>query len=407
MTKMQIKEPTEMAVPSLAAKPESGSRAATEQPVETPATSVPGAMHRRIIFLDLMRAIAVIMMVQGHTVDVLLSDAHRDPTTAGYWLWLFVRGLTAPIFLFTAGTVFIYLFTVSSSPTRRNPRISKGIKRFLLLVAIGYLLRFPSANPFSYSGVSEASWKIFFAVDTLQLIGFGVLFLVILGYMSEKFRLDAYMLFALAGVFVFFIFPFTESIQWAEFLPVPIAGYFYSGTGSNFPLIPWVGYLLFGGVLGTYLARGQFGRNPGRFSRILALVSLSIIAFSQLLNYGSDYLPGRYGPAYAWLSLVILRLGMVMMFNALLAVVTASIHTVHPIIIMVGRRTLLIYVVHLVILYGSAWNNGLTRNHEKSLNIWQTIGAALLMITAMVVLSVVYPRVSSRIKAAFRKLIGG
>ncbi|QQS47039.1 MAG: DUF1624 domain-containing protein [Acidobacteriota bacterium] len=369
--------------------------------------AAPGAMSRRIIFLDLMRAIAVIMMVQGHTIDIFLSDAWRDPTTTGYWLWLFFRGLTAPIFLFTAGTVFIYLFTVSASPYRHNPRISKGIRRFLLLVAIGYLLRFPSVNPFNFSKVSEESWKIFFAVDTLQLIGFGVLFLVILGYLSERFRLNAYALFAGGGIFFFFIFPFTEQIDWASFLPSPVAGYFYAGTGSNFPLIPWVGYLLFGGVLGASLARGHFGKNPKRFSLILALSSLSIIVFSQALNYGADYLPGLYGPAYDWLSLVILRLGMVMMFNALLAVVTASIHSVHPVIIMVGRRTLLIYVVHLVILYGSAWNNGLARYYGKSLDVVQTIGAALLMIGAMVVMSVVYPRISGPVKAAVRKRIGG
>lgn len=374
-----------------------------DRTTEPPPAIVPGSTHRRIIFLDLMRAIAVIMMVQGHTVDVFLAEAHRDPTTTGYWLWLYLRGLTAPIFLFTAGTVFIYLFTVSASPSRRNPRITKGIKRFLLLVALGYLLRFPSLNPFNYSKVSEESWKTFFAVDTLQLIGFGVLFLVILGYLSEKFRLNAYMLFTLGGVFFFFLYPFTVPINWADLLPAPIAGYFYAGTGSNFPLIPWAGYVLFGGVLGTLLAKGYFGKNPKRFSLVLAVVSLSILIFSRFVDYVSDYLPGHYAPAFAWLGLNIMRLGLVMMFNALLALVTASIHSVHPIIIMVGRRTLLIYVVHLVLLYGSAWNNGLARYYNKSLNIQQTIGAAVMMIGAMVLMSIIYPRVSSRFKALFRQ----
>ena len=54
----------------------------------------------RIIFIDLIRAFAVIQMVQGHTVDVLLAPQYRLDEYPVYFLWNFMRGMTAPILCF-------------------------------------------------------------------------------------------------------------------------------------------------------------------------------------------------------------------------------------------------------------------------------------------------------------------
>ncbi|MDR3665320.1 MAG: heparan-alpha-glucosaminide N-acetyltransferase domain-containing protein, partial [Ignavibacteriaceae bacterium] len=64
----------------------------------------------RIIFIDIMRAIAVFQMVQGHTIDAFLSNNYRIQDNPIFGAWLFMRGVTAPIFLFSAGAVFTYLF---------------------------------------------------------------------------------------------------------------------------------------------------------------------------------------------------------------------------------------------------------------------------------------------------------
>ncbi|MDY0082460.1 MAG: heparan-alpha-glucosaminide N-acetyltransferase domain-containing protein, partial [Ignavibacteriaceae bacterium] len=64
----------------------------------------------RIIFIDLIRALAVIQMVQGHTIDALLAPEYRSLDYPVYYLWNFMRGITAPVFMFSAGTVFTYLF---------------------------------------------------------------------------------------------------------------------------------------------------------------------------------------------------------------------------------------------------------------------------------------------------------
>ncbi|MCK5085941.1 MAG: DUF1624 domain-containing protein, partial [Melioribacteraceae bacterium] len=57
--------------------------------------------NNRIQYLDLMRAFAVIMMLQGHTIHVLLADEYRTFDSLIYSIWHSLRGFTAPVFMFT------------------------------------------------------------------------------------------------------------------------------------------------------------------------------------------------------------------------------------------------------------------------------------------------------------------
>lgn len=61
--------------------------------------SAPG--RSRILFIDLARAVAVLLMVQGHTIDALLAPEYR--TSLQYNAWLYLRGLTSCTFLFLSG----------------------------------------------------------------------------------------------------------------------------------------------------------------------------------------------------------------------------------------------------------------------------------------------------------------
>jgi uncharacterized membrane protein len=338
----------------------------------------------RIIFIDLMRAFAVLMMVQGHTTDVLLSPAYRNPEAASYIVWNFMRGMTAPIFLFTAGNVFTYLFKLNDKPFLINPRTKKGFKRFLLLVFLGYMMRFPTANIFKFSAATPEELRTFFAVDVLQLIGFGILFLMIFIYISEKLNFSSYVVLSL-GTFLFIaLFPAFSFIHWKNFLPVPVAGYFSYETGSNFPLFPWVAFVLAGGILGNYLAK-----HPNVFKTSLFSLKLTVFGAGLVLIalIGDSVEKKIFGQSYFWTispNLVFLRIGIVLILNALVAFVSIKVDSIPRIIILVGRNTLLIYIVHLVILYGSAWSVGVIILFYNSFSIWQTIGAVLIMLTLMV-----------------------
>jgi uncharacterized membrane protein len=339
----------------------------------------------RIIFIDLMRAFAVIQMVQGHTVDALLAPEFRSEQYPVYFMWNFMRGLTAPIFMFTAGTVFTYLFRLAGETFENNPRVKKGFFRFLLLVSLGYLLRYPTYKVFDYSDVTQDQLNIFFAVDVLQLIGFGLLILMISAYISEKIKLGDTVVFTSIALLFFILTPFISKINWVAYLPQPVAGYFYPVTGSLFPLFPWAGYVVLGGVLGSYLARNPFVFKTNKFSLNLTLFGAALILVSAVSVLITEKYFGYYFETTSYsLDTILLRVGIVLVLNSFVSFISQKIESIPRIFILVGRNTLLIYIVHLIILFGSAWNPGLAVLFGSSLDLPETIFSALLMITLMI-----------------------
>jgi uncharacterized membrane protein len=323
-----------------------------------------------------MRAIAVFQMVQGHTIDAFLSNDYRILNNPVFGAWFFMRGVTAPIFLFSAGAVFTYLFRLHNEPFESNPRVTKGIKRFALLVFLGYLLRFPTPTLIDFTSVSPAAWQTFESIDVLQLIGTGLLLIITLFYIIEKLKLNDYWVFGSIALICMFIFPFTDSVNWTKYLPVYLASYIYKGTGSQFPLFPWVGFLLAGAFLGTYLAKNPMIFKSAKFSR-----NLFIFGIGFLLLIGTLWVSNYYWDSSP--NLMLLRLGFVLILNSVVSIICLRIESIPRIIILIGRNTLLIYVVHLVILYGSAWNPGLSVLFDKAFNVWNTIGSAVLMLGLM------------------------
>lgn len=354
---------------------------------------------RRIVFLDLLRALAVMMMVEGHTIDVLLLDEYRSYDYPGFKLWQFTRGMTAPIFLLTAGTVFIYLLRSTALPFRDNPRVAKGVKRALLLFVLGYLLRFPSPSIIGVFSAPDEQWRAFWTVDALQSIAMGILLLLTGAFLSEKLRLNDLAVLGCGGLFFFVCAPFFEQIDWSGWLPAPIAAYFYSGSGSLFPLFPWAGYVMIGGVLGAYLADADRRPEPSGLSRRLIVVGMALLA---LYYYAGHLKTAGYGSAHFWASnpdLALLRLGWVLLLIVPIALLSARVRAVPEALLTVGRRTLPIYLLHLVILYGSPWNPGINQLCDKCLPIWPPLAAVLSMQVLMIGLAVAYDKIE------FRKLM--
>ena len=123
-----------------------------------------------------------------------------------------------------------------------------------------------------------------------------------------------------------------------------------------------------------------------KFSLTLGIFGLVLIGASELGELFLRYTGYNMAFNAANTNLVLFRIGFVLLMNALVSFISLKAITIPKLFIIVGRNTLLIYVVHLLILYGSAWNLGLFQSVGKSFSGWQASGIAVLMILTMTVM---------------------
>src|SRR5690554_6333418 len=98
-------------------------------------------IHNRLVFIDIARSIAILMMLEGHFIVMALTENHRGNDLFLYDIWRFTRGLTAPLFFTVSGLVFTYLLVRKKEPFFKNKRLKKGLTRGLKLILWGYVLQ--------------------------------------------------------------------------------------------------------------------------------------------------------------------------------------------------------------------------------------------------------------------------
>lgn len=314
------------------------------------------------------------MMVQGHTVHTFLSTEYFNYNLLPYLIWDSIRGITAPVFMFSSGAVFTYLLVKDQG----NERIKKGFIRFIMLVTIGYLLRYPTFTIFYFGDVTLEAWKGFFVVDALHLIGFGILFVVLLHILGRKVFTNFNPLFLIAAILFFILMPLTASVKWTNYMHIAFANYFTREFGSFFPFIPYAGYVLIGASFGQILGKNDGIHLENKFIMKIAFLAL----LSLIVSYVILYL--KVKASYNGIFEVLNRTGYVLLIATILMFVTKKVTKIHWLIKAIGKHTLLIYVVHLILLYGCIWFPGIYNLFRNSFTPAESIIAAILMETLMI-----------------------
>ena len=329
----------------------------------------------RLYFLDAVRAFAILMMLQGHFVDTLLNPIYRDDAYVAYRVWAYCRGITAPTLFAISGLVVLYLLLKANQKGDDSIRVRKGLSRGLMLIGIGYLLRIPF-----FSWFKGQFDTYFLVVDVLQCIGLSLLLIIGLYFLSRKNSKILSILLFLIGTIIFLCEPLYRDLR-LENVPIVFANYISKANGSIFNIIPWFGYVAYGGFLATIFFRSSQSK---RFKQV-TVASFFIIGML-LLWFSTDALHLTYYITHIELferaanfNYLFLRMGNVLMyftfFYALERFMKQSIVT------KIGEKTLNIYVVHFIIIYGSFTGIGLKHFWYKSLEPWEAVfGAIAFMI---------------------------
>lgn len=335
----------------------------------------------RIVFIDVVRAYAILMMLQGHFIDTLLAPEYRDDTNAIYSLWFFMRGMTAPIFFFSTGLVFVYLLLKDGRPLSENVRVKKGIRRGFFLIALGYILKLniPSLLIFK-------TYPSFFVVDVLHCIGIALLALVGAYAIQATTRIPLRAMLLVAGIVMFFLNPSFEKGDWS-FLPKFLANYFTLKNGSIFTPVPWIGYTFFGGILGATLHYHPKWAFSWWFPSIIAALGFT---FSQWSYPGMQQLALLTGAdsvkAMVAYHHLFWRLGHVFIVVSMFMGFIPLFKHIPKLITQIGSETLTIYSVHYIMLYGTWFGIGLSPFLYRSLGPWAAAIGAVLFIAFFVVM---------------------
>lgn len=347
----------------------------------------------RLFFIDAMRAWAILMMLQGHFIDGLLDPVFRDKENIIFKVWLYFRGITAPVFFTVSGFIFTYLLIRVPQVGLDNPRVKKGIKRGLQLLFIGYLLRT------NFLGLlSGHIYSSFYLVDVLHCIGLSILALIGIYLFSSKRKPYLFPLLLMSVTLVLFLF---EPIykQWSfAFLPELIANYFTKANGSVFTIIPWLGYATIGGFLSVLFTRYK----DVKHLYAIAIPSAAVLG-SALIFYSSSGFISLFEHTGIELfhkiqinNYLFIRLGDVFLVFAIFMLFRKFM--TNATVLKIGASTLSIYVIHFIILYGSFTGLGLYRFFHHSLIPSVVIPGAIAFMFTCTYLALEYNKREVQIK---------
>ncbi len=327
----------------------------------------------RLYFIDIARSIAILLMLEGHFVDNALMDVYRDTNNDIYNAWLFVRGFTSPIFLTITGIVFTYLLIGNNHLEYfKNNRIKKGYKRVVELLFWGYVVQV-------------------YAFHVLQCIGIGILSILILyGIYKAVKIIPLWVYFFFAGTIIFssyiVISSWPKEYYWPESAPIFIQNMFH-GKYSIFPILPRMGYTMYGAMIGVILYTYKSKVKEWSFILSVFLIGAFLYFFLKdllLILDGIFAHPIYHLYKVDWLYEC---LGMVLIILSILITLEKFIGEIKPnLFLKIGQNTLTIYILHMVLLYGSITGFGINRVIHKNLTPWQIVPATICFILFFITL---------------------
>jgi len=220
-----------------------------------PKESTAASGSKRLVFVDQARAIAIMLMLLGHSLDRFLAEPWRSGDF--YTAYQPVRGVSSTLFLMVAGFSFVIAtFGHWQGYMSLTPKMWARIRRIGLILFLGYLLNLWAPTLIqSIDGITAQRWERFIRFEVLQNIGFGLAALHLIawaaGTQKRFFKLTlglSFAIFALAAI--------TYRRDVDSLLPIELSTMLNLFHGSHFPVVPYTGFMLLGALFGyLYMAR--------------------------------------------------------------------------------------------------------------------------------------------------------
>lgn len=228
--------------------------------------------HRRA-YVDWARGIAVLLMIEAHTVDawtrlgpsVRRTIPFRDATVLG--------GFAAPLFLWLAGLAVVLAATRTAERAgSRRAAVEMICRRGLEIFILGFLFRLqgfiitPGSHPVTL-----------FRVDILNIMGPAIAVAGIVWGLARNATARVIWYAAIAAAFAM-VTPIVRAAHAVNALPIWLQWYVRPfGEFTIFTLFPWAGFVFAGGAVGALIATAREERAERRLHAILGAIGVALV----------------------------------------------------------------------------------------------------------------------------------
>jgi uncharacterized membrane protein len=327
-------------------------------------SSSPERQPRRA-YIDWARGLAVLLMIEAHTLDSWTRAADRrsiafmDATILG--------GFAAPLFLWLAGLASVLSAERSAGKLgSRDAALDAVCRRGLEIFILGFLFRLQAFI------VSPGSHPIaLFRVDILNIMGPAIVAAGLVWWSATDERAQAALFAALAGA-IALATPIVRELAIVGSLPTWVQWYIRpAGEYTTFTSFPWIGFVFAGAASGALIASARDLSTERRLQTGLGLSGIALVA----AGFYMSTLPSIYARSSFWTSsptwftirVGILQIALSAMFAiergvsrvpSAMGIGRAVLRTValsweRPLATF-GRHSLLVYWIHVELVYGYA-----------------------------------------------------
>jgi uncharacterized membrane protein len=344
----------------------------------------------RYLFVDLLRAWAVILMIEGHVLNGLLRPDLKEATL--FAIIHYLNGIVAPAFLFMAG----FTFAVASQRKwddylhLRKP-LFKQVRRLGFILLLAYALHLPYFS--LRRTIQEATPQdiaSLFQVDILHTIAASLLILLlVLLIVRREIRLRYSALFLAAAVV--FCTPIVWDFDFTAVFPLPIASYFNMKQRSIFPLFPWAGFVFCGTLASQFFLSAQQRGKERKMMRRIFLTGAVVVLVGLLSDRLLIQVYRTYDFWHTSPSFFMIRLGIVMMALSAMWWYEKKVDPKPGLMQVIGQESLFVYALHIIVVYGSAIPNGsLAQIFGSKLNYAGCSAVFLALATVTCLIAVVW-----------------
>jgi uncharacterized membrane protein len=311
--------------------------------------------HRRA-YIDWARGIAVLLMIEAHTLDAWTRLAPAVRRTVAFRNATVLGGFAAPLFLWLAGLAVVLAATRAAERSGSRRRAVETIcRRGLEIFILAFLFRLqgwivtPGGHPVTL-----------FRVDILNIMGPAIAVAGIVWGLGRTASARVLWYCAFAAAFAMSA-PIVRAWPAIDAWPLWLQWYVRPfGEFTTFTLFPWAGFVFAGGAVGALIAAARGEKAERRLHAILGIAGVALV----VIGFDTAARPSIYASSSFWTSSptwFAIRLGILMIALTVTYAVEQAVGHENtkllswqtPLAVM-GRNSLFLYWIHVELVYGYA-----------------------------------------------------